>query len=98
MCVTLVSDVYQLPVNQLQGIFSNRHISFISESDGDNEIITATTTPFVGLLVQGSPADIEHVCDLVKIKAPVVILKGTGGAADLFSFTIEEIKHRLFKE
>ena len=70
------------------------HFNFCLESDGDNDIITATSTPLVGLLVQGSPSDIEHVCDLVKIKVPVVILKGTGAAADLFSFTIDEIKHR----
>ena len=63
-------------------------------SPEDRQIITCTSTPFVGLLIQGSPSDIEHVCNLIKMKVPVVIVKGTGLATDLFSFAYDEIHQR----
>ncbi|XP_076098368.1 transient receptor potential cation channel subfamily M member-like 2 isoform X1 [Mytilus galloprovincialis] len=68
------------------------------DDNGSGEVITGTTTPLVGLLIQGGRTDIEHVCDLIKIKVPIVILKGTGSAADLFSFAHDEIKKRPDEE
>lgn len=63
-------------------------------SPEDRKIITCSSTPLVGLLIQGSPSDIEHVCNLIKMKVPVVIVKGTGLATDLFSFAYDEIHQR----
>ncbi|XP_055996761.1 transient receptor potential cation channel subfamily M member-like 2 [Ostrea edulis] len=60
--------------------------AFFNHSD----IISSTCTPMVGLLIQGGPVDIEHVVDLLRRKVPVLIVKGTGLAADLIAFVFNE--------
>ncbi|XP_061181386.1 transient receptor potential cation channel subfamily M member-like 2 [Saccostrea echinata] len=54
------------------------------------DIISGTCTPMVGLLIQGGPIDIEHVVDLLRRKVPVLVVKGTGLAADLIAFVFNE--------
>lgn len=44
----------------------------------------------VGLLIQGGPIDIEHVVDLLRKKVPVLVVKGSGLAADLVAFVFNE--------
>ena len=50
--------------------------------------------PIVGLLVQGSPRVIEHVQFYIQNKMPVVVLKGSGGLADIISYVSEEIHEK----
>lgn len=55
-----------------------------------SDIISSTSTPMVGLLIQGGPIDIEHVVDLLRKKVPVLVVKGSGLAADLVAFVFNE--------
>lgn len=48
----------------------------------------------VGLLVQGGPLEVDHVAELLKRKVPVVVMKGTGLAADLIAFAYLELRER----
>ena len=50
--------------------------------------------PVVGLLVQGSPRDIEHVLYYLHNKMPLVVLKGSGGLADVIGFAYGELLER----
>ncbi|KAL5012942.1 hypothetical protein ScPMuIL_011493 [Solemya velum] len=52
------------------------------------------TLPVVGLLVQGSPRGVEHVLFYLRNGMPVVVLKGSGGVADLISYAYEELHER----
>ena len=54
-----------------------------------------TATPLVGLLVQGGPPDIDHILWLLKKKIPVVVIQGSGLAADLIAFAYREMEQRL---
>lgn len=56
----------------------------------NSDIISSTSTPMVGLLIQGGPIDIEHVVDLLRKKVPVLVVKGSGLAADLVAFVFNE--------
>lgn len=56
----------------------------------NSDIISSTSTPMVGLLIQGGPIDIEHVVDLLRKKVPVLVVKGSGLAADLLAFVFNE--------
>ncbi|KAL4230550.1 hypothetical protein ACF0H5_010931 [Mactra antiquata] len=47
--------------------------------------------PVVGLLVQGSPKNIDQVLFYLQNKMPVVVLKGSGGIADMLSYVYEEV-------
>lgn len=49
----------------------------------------------VGLLIQGGPIDIDHVVDLLRRKVPVLVLQGSGQAADLLSFVYFEKVNQL---
>lgn len=73
-------------------------MKFKTNSDEDSpekrHTVPCTSTPLVSLLIQGSPCDIEHVTNLIKMKVPVIIVKGTGSAADLFSFAYDELQQR----
>eukprot|EP00105_Crassostrea_gigas_P035510 XP_019919658.1 PREDICTED: transient receptor potential cation channel subfamily M member 1 [Crassostrea gigas] len=56
--------------------------------------ISSTCTPMVGLLIQGGPIDIDHVVDLLRRKVPVLVVQGSGQAADLLSFVyFEKVNH-----
>lgn len=50
--------------------------------------------PIVGLLVQGSPKVIDHVYFYIQNKMPVVVLKGSGGLADMISYVNEEVHEK----
>jgi hypothetical protein len=50
--------------------------------------------PVVGLLVQGSPRGVNHVLTYLNDKMPIVILKGSGGIADLLAYAFEELVER----
>eukprot|EP00058_Branchiostoma_floridae_P014804 XP_002600292.1 hypothetical protein BRAFLDRAFT_66795 [Branchiostoma floridae] len=50
--------------------------------------------PVVCVLVQGGPASIQYVQGCVQQETPVLLLKGSGKAADLLAFAYEEIKER----
>jgi hypothetical protein len=52
------------------------------------------STPVIGLLVQGGPPDIDHVLWLLQRKIPVVVIQGSGKAAELISFAFNEMKQR----
>lgn len=62
-------------------------------SDHASEVETMIT-PVIGLLVQGGPPDIDHVLLLLKKKIPVVVIRGSGLAADLVSFAFQEMQDR----
>lgn len=56
--------------------------------------ISSTCTPMVGLLIQGGPIDIDHVVDLLRRQVPVLVVQGSGQAADLLSFVyFEKVNH-----
>ena len=52
------------------------------------------TIPVVGLLIQGSPRNIDHVLYYLHNKMPIVVLKGSGGLADVIGFAYEELLER----
>ncbi|XP_048243432.1 transient receptor potential cation channel subfamily M member-like 2 [Haliotis rufescens] len=56
--------------------------------------VEGTTTPVIGLLIQGGPPDIDHTLALLKKKIPVIVMKGFGLAADLIAFAYQEMKER----
>lgn len=56
--------------------------------------VEGTTTPVIGLLIQGGPPDIDHTLALLKKKIPVILMKGFGLAADLIAFAYQEMKER----
>ena len=58
------------------------------------EPIIKKVVPVVGLLVQGSPRGVDHVLTYLNDKMPVVILKGSGGVADLLAYAFEELVER----
>ncbi len=47
--------------------------------------------PMVCTLVRGTPGTIELLYRKIQQEIPVVILKGTGSAADIIAFAYEEI-------
>lgn len=59
-----------------------------------SEPVIKKTVPVVGLLVQGSPRGVDHVLTYLNNKMPVVILKGSGGVADLLAYAFEELVER----
>ncbi|XP_060598129.1 transient receptor potential cation channel subfamily M member 6-like [Ruditapes philippinarum] len=75
-----------------------RLMSIGSDSETDNvekkQIDLDNFIPVVGLLVQGSPKNIDHVLFYIQNKMPVVILKGSGGLADMIGFVHEEIQEK----
>lgn len=74
------------------------HSPFYSASDDDDggEIIEPKnqTIPVVGLLIHGIPAKIDLILFYLRKKMPVVVVKGSGGCADLLAFAFEEIQDR----
>lgn len=60
----------------------------------DVKLVCNTNTPLVGLLLQGGPAQIDHINNLLKKQIPVIVVKGSGYAADLIAFVIQEIQER----
>ena len=52
-------------------------------------------TPVVGLLVQGSPRTMEQVFYYITNKMPVVVLKGSGGLADMIAYTFDELNEKF---
>ncbi|KAJ8305130.1 hypothetical protein KUTeg_017315 [Tegillarca granosa] len=74
-----------------------------SDSENDNcpaaatedvKLVCNTNTPLVGLLLQGGPAQIDHVASLLKKQIPVIVVKGSGYAANLIAFVIQEMQER----
>ena len=51
--------------------------------------------PVVGLLVQGSYRNIDHILYYLQNKMPIVVLKGSGGIADVITYAYEEMLERL---
>lgn len=77
--------------NMVLGVFLLTDMEDASAFLHDNsDIISSTSTPMVGLLIQGGPIDIEHVVDLLRKKVPVLVVKGSGLAADLVAFVFNE--------
>lgn len=72
-------------------------VMWFTDSDkNDSEIAdtSSQTIPVVGLLIQGSPRDIDLVLFYLRNKMPVVVVKGTGGCADLLAYALEESQER----
>jgi len=61
----------------------------IDTVDGDKHMI-----PVVSLLVQGSPACLDQVAFYVQNKMPVVVLRGSGGLADMVGYAYDELSDR----
>ena len=51
--------------------------------------------PLVALLLQGGPPEIQQVWTYLKNRTPVVVVKGSGLAADIFAYLYEEVTNRL---
>lgn len=65
-----------------------------SETNISTHDVDPVVTPVIGLLVQGGPSDIDHTLGLLKKKIPVVVIRGSGLAADLVSFAYQEMEER----
>ena len=82
----------------VQGVYRGI-IIVVSDSGSDTQhqmdVATENTIPVVGLLVQGSPRSIDHILFYLQNKMPIVVLKGTGGIADVIAYAYEEILERL---
>jgi hypothetical protein len=58
---------------------------------------SSQTIPVVGLLIQGSPRGLDLVLFYLRNKMPVVVVKGTGGCADLLAYALEEaVSEKIF--
>ncbi|XP_076076624.1 transient receptor potential cation channel subfamily M member-like 2 isoform X3 [Mytilus galloprovincialis] len=68
----------------------------MSSDDETSEIIEPTTQPIpvIGLVIQGSPRGIDLVLFYLRNKMPIVVVKGSGGCADLLAYAIEESQER----
>ena len=73
---------------------NNQTHFWLAGSSVDPSLVSSITTPVVGLLVQGGPPDIDHILWLLKKKIPVVVIQGSGLAADLISFAYKEMEQR----
>ena len=74
------------------------NIFFFKGSDEEgSELIepVAQPIPVVGLMVQGSPRGIDLVLFYLRNKMPVVIVKGSGGCADLLAYAFEESQEKF---
>ena len=72
-------------------------LTFIAGSDSDEHVINESmenTIPVVGLLVQGTPCNMDHVLYYLTNKMPVLVLKGSGGLADMIAYAYEEIQEK----
>lgn len=56
--------------------------------------MTDHATPMVAILVQGGLEEIDHTLNLLKRRKPVLVIKGSGYAADLIAFAYEGIHDR----
>ena len=72
---------------------------FTGSDENDSEITdtSSQTIPVVGLLIQGSPRGIDLVLFYLRNKMPVVVVKGTGGCADLLAYALEESQERYLR-
>ena len=68
-----------------------------SDTQHQMEVKSKNKIPVVGLLVQGSPRSIDHVLFYVQNKMPIVVVKGSGGIADVIAYAYEEILERYVK-
>ena len=59
------------------------------------DVASENTIPVVGLLVQGSYRNVDHILYYLQNKMPIVVLKGSGGIADVITFAYEEMLERL---
>ncbi|CAF1266771.1 unnamed protein product [Rotaria sordida] len=72
---------------ELQSITTNSLSTPLNKSNSWSE----DGFPMVCTLVHGTPETIELVYRTIQQEIPIVVLKGTGSAADLISFAYEEI-------
>ncbi|XP_076468214.1 transient receptor potential cation channel subfamily M member-like 2 [Babylonia areolata] len=78
-----------------------RHFESYNQLSHDRELnreLDSMVTPVIGLLVQGGPADIDHILWLLTKKIPVVVIQGSGLAADLVSFAYIQMQQRTDAE
>ncbi|KAK3100700.1 hypothetical protein FSP39_023943 [Pinctada imbricata] len=59
---------------------------------------TKRRVPVIGLFVQGSPHSIDNILFYLSNKMPVLVLKGSGGTADLLAYAFEEMQERIDEE
>lgn len=69
----------------------------VGSDDESSEVIepVAQSIPVVGLMVQGSQRGVDLVLFYLKNKMPVVIVKGSGGVADLLAYAFEESQEKF---
>jgi len=72
----------------------DRHAVKKSRLEADGIQMFDQQIPAVSLLVQGSPACLDHVAFYVANKLPVVVLRGSGGLADILGYVLEELKDK----
>ncbi|XP_076467609.1 transient receptor potential cation channel subfamily M member-like 2 [Babylonia areolata] len=86
-----------LEVRFTKAVGKPRHFSTLYQAPEDNRLnqeLESLLTPVIGLLVQGGPADIDHILWLLTKKIPVVVIQGSGLAADLVSFAYMQMQQR----
>ncbi|KAK7097580.1 hypothetical protein V1264_004533 [Littorina saxatilis] len=77
--------------HRMRGSNHTLHMASSQEQASHLEL-ESMQTPVIGLLVQGGPPDIDHILWLLKKKIPVVVIQGSGLAADLVSFAYNEME------
>ncbi|XP_071153645.1 transient receptor potential cation channel subfamily M member 7-like [Mytilus edulis] len=76
-----------------------RLLSYNSDANGAEVVEPQPQTiPVVGLLIQGRPQKSDLVLFYLRHKMPVVVVKGTGGCANLLAYAIEETQDRSVAE
>ncbi|XP_064608406.1 transient receptor potential cation channel subfamily M member 8-like [Liolophura sinensis] len=70
-----------------------RTVTTGSDSQGGADT-TDHATPMVAILVQGGLEEIDHTLNLLKRRKPVLVIKGSGYAADLVAFAYEGVHDR----
>ncbi|KAK3100144.1 hypothetical protein FSP39_015318 [Pinctada imbricata] len=74
-----------------------RLFSFGSDDHNENDIfepIAKKIVPVIGLFVQGSPRCIDQILFYLSNKMSVLVMKGSGGTADLLAYAFEEMQER----
>ncbi|OTF70039.1 hypothetical protein BLA29_005173, partial [Euroglyphus maynei] len=77
-------------IKKLIDLFTIKDHTEHSESSKNPDENNADT-PFVSILIDGEPENIQLVLQLIKKRIPVVVLQGSGGMADIVSYAYTRI-------
>nr|XP_042905556.1 transient receptor potential cation channel subfamily M member 2-like [Parasteatoda tepidariorum] len=95
-CYVFLKDAHKVK----QGV-SNFMLSFLSHisegrislNDDSREDISRKKIPVVVILFHGELNDMDMILGLIKKGLPLIVMKGSGGLADLISFTYSQIRN-----